>query len=347
MSMVGHMERWRPLKKVAGYRLKPYQQLQHRAQIGHIGTNQTWMACPGRSLISKRLARILRHPDPSQPAVPVDKDGWASVDRVRAYLHQPDLLERVVAESVKDGKPRFEFDDGRKRVRATPRHSLPDFATTSVAGWLGDAASFANVNRATSQQTPMDLRPARTQVDLRQGARCHGCGREKREIRLPCGHKPCKKCAFSNKRCQKCGYLRHHQCDYRDLHSSSDPMTSEPRSGSTQNSETSAVTWHQRPRETAGNPWSQTSTDQLENRFASLMRRMYELPSDIRHWRFQRSGEFVTAKVWVLHGSINCNPPTESALETAAVFKSESGPASSMEAAVAIICNAHLSAPRA
>ena len=146
----------------------------------------------------------------------------------------------------------------------------------------------------------MDLRPARTQVDLRQGARCHGCGREKREIRLPCGHKPCKKCAFSNKRCQKCGYLRHHQCDYRDLHSSSDPMTSEPRSGSTQNSETSAVTWHQRPRETAGNPWSQTSTDQLENRFASLMRRMYELPSDIRHWRFQRSGEFVTAKVWIV-----------------------------------------------
>ncbi|CAE7665267.1 unnamed protein product, partial [Symbiodinium pilosum] len=62
--------------------------------------------------LSRILIKILRYPDPVNPTVRVDKNGWASVADIKKFLHHPDLLERVVAESIKlkDGESRFEFD---------------------------------------------------------------------------------------------------------------------------------------------------------------------------------------------------------------------------------------------
>lgn len=75
---------------------------------------------------SKALSYWLRHA-PEKGGLTLDAQGWAATDAVLAALAKKNiptdmaLLQRVVAEN---DKQRFEFSEGRDRIRARQGHSI-------------------------------------------------------------------------------------------------------------------------------------------------------------------------------------------------------------------------------
>ena len=166
---------------------------------------------------------------------------------------------------------------------------------------------------------------------LRLKTPCSACGGNDshRECGLPCGHKVCKGCAFRSNRCavENCRRLRRHQYDFTEVNSSN-AFTSDPRSsgagssnanrsdgrssGTSHNHNAStAVWWHSRPRETAERPWTDSGIDNLENRFAARIRNKSGIATDTRYWKFQKTSQGFTCKVWVLSGNPVYQPPTD------------------------------------
>lgn len=70
---------------------------------------------------SKRLSYILRH-DPASAGVTLDAAGWVTVDQLLTSLGwERSILDHVVADN---NKKRFEYNEGRTRIRASQGHSV-------------------------------------------------------------------------------------------------------------------------------------------------------------------------------------------------------------------------------
>eukprot|EP00439_Symbiodinium_sp_Y106_P075405 s923_g14.t4 len=276
-----------------------------------------------------KMASLLRYDSP----VAKGEGGWASVDEVKMAMRYPELLEHVVARSInKDGIARFELNETRQLIRATPgsARTLPNTAVANVATYLRDCRTlerFACTSTVAKRQTIPILT-------------CSGCGKARRTYALTCGHKLCESCALSS--CPFC-LKKHYGDECSEIQSNSDPRSSQPgRSSSSEfHWRSEFIVWHIRPRETRKHPFDDPSIDRVENIFAADIPAASTTSAHIlRFWKIEQSRNEFTAQVYFLQGNVSFDPIREEYVKAAAImFSAPSPPHRSVSDALRFVCN--------